>query len=167
MAMTKFMPVVTALIALAAAIFGAGIGVYYAPDLERYKKVLELRVNASKDFLEGQAILQEARQAEAEKRPKEAEELHSRYRQKVKSARFSLGVYSEGPVVNALAKYFRTADLQIQDPTLRMPPCAETWRDDVAVYLAMRQQFLGEKEASHVNEANLYLVLFICKTATG
>ena len=153
-ALSTYLPIVTALIALVGVSVGASLNYFFARRSQEEAKLLELRSTAYIDFLRGQAKLQEARQLQKDGRDLDSETLIQDYRQIVKEARLRIGAVGSGALITAAAEYF-----------LLTPPqdtCDTSWQSDLEIYKEMRRDLQGS-EASGVDDDLLYFLLFDCR----
>lgn len=160
--MTRFMPLITALIGLAGGLLGTFVGasVQHANSvqLERQRYLLDSRTTAYNNFFAGQAKLLEANEREANGAMDEANKLRSEYRLLVRDARFQIAIFGTRPVVNNLVDYFRA--------TLPLKPCEgtrEIWLKDIRTYQQMRREVFEGDARQSVDDSTLILLLFDCQ----
>jgi hypothetical protein len=143
------LPLVIAFMGFIGGITGSLAGPYLSAQHEKEKEISKLRVGTYTKFFEGQAKLLQVRYTHPT--GPEAEGLMRDYQQKIKEARFEIGVFGSPAVIQALVNWFTAVS--------RADTRTDLWKEDVKIYQAMRKEILDE-QGPVVEDHDLYNLLF-------
>lgn len=149
--MEKWMPLITATIALFGVTLGASIQHFFALRVEGRKSLLEVRTNAYVDFLKGQTARWRAQKQHNQQGEDEANST-------IDDARIRIAVYGTKRTIEAMVDHFRRYSGYAPCEGLR-----EKWTSDAAIYQSMRADLYRDDTSQKLDYHALVPIAFNCE----